>query len=185
MGIGVAALGNAVTAPVRAAELPKFDGGGLQFVGLRPVEVLPDLVLFRLKGGALRLASMKEKPILLNFWASWCALCRTELPMLDALQKSRASALTVLAVSTDHDGSDKVERFVNSLHLSALALFRDPSGYIAHASADNPHAAPFALYGMPITYCVGSSGTVVGYVNGAADWVSPDGDRLIKFLKAT
>jgi hypothetical protein len=65
-----------------------------------------------------------------------------------------------------------------------LPLFRDPSGYVAHPPAENPHGARFVLYGMPITYCVGSSGTIVGYVSGAANWTGRDGERLIDYLKS-
>ena len=183
-GIGALAIGAlpALSRASRAVELPACDGNDLQFVLLRPPSALPDLLLFRLGGGAQRLVALKGKPMLLNFWASWCALCRTELPMLDALQKRHHADLSILAISVEQDEPARLERFTRSLELSALPLFRDPSGYVAHASADNPHNAPFALYGMPITYCVGASGKVVGYVSGAANWTSPDGERLIEYL---
>ncbi len=185
-GIGAVAIGTmpALSRASLAAALPAFDENDLRFVLLRPQNMLPDIVLFRLEGGARHLSALKGKPILLNFWASWCALCRTELPMLDALQKTHGSDLSVLAISVDHDEPIKLERFAKSLHLSRLPLFRDPSGYVAHTSAENPHGAPFVLYGMPITYCVGSSGTTAGYVSGAANWTGRDGERLIDYLKS-
>jgi thiol-disulfide isomerase/thioredoxin len=119
-GIGAVAIGTmpALSRASRAAALPAFDDDGLQFVLLRPQSMLPDIVLFRLEGGVRHLRPLKGKPILLNFWASWCALCRTELPMLDALQKTHGSDLSVLAISVDRDEPIKLERFAKSLHLS-------------------------------------------------------------------
>lgn len=53
---------------------------------------------------------------------------------------------------------------------------------MAHADAENAREAPFALYGMPITYAISGSGTVVGYMPGEADWSSTAAGDLIAYL---
>jgi hypothetical protein len=91
----------------------------------------------------------------------------------------------VVAVSEDRGPREAVARFVKSLELKALPIFLDPNGYVAHSDANNVKKAPFALYGMPITYAVSSSGELVGYIPGDADWSSPAADDLIAYLGRT
>jgi thiol-disulfide isomerase/thioredoxin len=65
--------------------IPSFESGRYQFTILRPQIEIPPIRLFGLDGKTIDLSSLRGKPILLNFWATWCAACRTELPILDRL----------------------------------------------------------------------------------------------------
>lgn len=180
----------AVLAPGEAAaieaDVPRFESGRYQFTILRPAQELPPLRLFRLEGGTTDLSALRGKPILLNFWASWCAACRMELPALDRIYPDAwRGRVHVAAISEDRGPRETVAHFVKSLDLKALPIFLDPNGYVAHSDTNNVKKAPFALYGMPITYAVSSSGELVGYMPGDADWSSPAADDLIAYLGRT
>jgi thiol-disulfide isomerase/thioredoxin len=164
-----------------AAQPPAFTSGRYQFTLLRPQQMLPSVRLFHLNGGSLDLASFLGRPLLLNFWATWCAACRIELPALDKLRERRRG-LNIIAVSEDRRDREWVGRFVQSLTIRNLPVYLDPNGYVAHSDIDNRTGAPFALYGMPITYLIASSGLVLGYMPGAADWAEPSANALIDYL---
>ncbi len=162
---------------------PAFTSGRYQFTLLRPQQILPSARLFHLDGGSLDLASFRGRPLLLNFWATWCSACRIELPALDQLRESRKD-LTIIAVSEDRGTREQVGRFVRSLSIRNLPIYLDPNGYVAHSDVENRTGAPFSLYGMPITYLIGSSGRMLGYMPGAADWTAPPAQALIDYLES-
>ena len=179
----VASLASPAIASPQAVDIPTFESGRYQFTIIRPQRELPSIRLFRLEGGTIDLSLLRGKPILLNFWASWCAACRTELPILERQYRSAwQNNLHVVAVSEDWSSRQAVERFVKALKLQTLPIYLDPSGYLAYSDSANSRNAPFALYGMPITYLIAGSGRVVGYMPGAADWSSPAANDLIEYL---
>lgn len=162
---------------------PYFQSGRFQFTLLKPTPSLPSLVLFPLHGKAIDLASLRGRPILINFWATWCDACRIELPVLDRLaQRYRGSELAIVAIAEDRAERGVVERFAQKQSIRKLNIYLDPSGYVAFSDAENKRRAPFALYGMPITYAVTASARIIGYMPGAADWESADAGRLLEFL---
>jgi thiol-disulfide isomerase/thioredoxin len=162
-------------------EAPLFRSGNFEFTTIRPQFQLPSVRLFGLEGGTIDLASLRGRPILLNFWASWCAACKTELPLLDRLHAS--ADVHVVAVSEDQGGRAVVTPFVKALGIRRLPIYLDPNGYVGHSDPDNARNAPFALYGMPITYLIANSGLVVGYMPGSADWDSAQANALIDYLR--
>ncbi len=164
------------------SKAPFFQSGRFQFTTIRPQRELPSARLFGLDGKTTDLVSLRGRPILLNFWASWCAACKIELPILDRLVGEKD--IHVVAISEDRGDREAVTRFTDSLKLRRLPIYLDPNGYVAHSDPDNTRNAPFALYGMPITYLIASSGLVVGYMPGAADWEDTSAKALIEYLRS-
>ncbi len=92
----------------------------------------PVLELELIDGTAFNLVDHRGKVVVLNFWASWCAPCREEMPAIDTFYRShRADGLEVIAVSIDAPRDlDKVRRIVKNYSFAAsLAFGRQASGY--------------------------------------------------------
>ena len=134
----------------------------------------------RLGKGTLDLTSLRGKVVLVNFWATWCPACRTELPILDRLAGNGRADLAVVAITTDRDRS-LVAPFVKKLNLRHLTIGFDPGGLVARAGASDGVDTPFALYGMPISFLLGVTGQVEGYLTGEADWLSIEASRLFDY----
>lgn len=75
----------------------------------------PDVQFAKLDGGNLRLSDLRGRVVLLNFWATWCIPCRSEIPALSAMEKSLGSeGLTIVGVSYD-DTPDLIQDFQKDL----------------------------------------------------------------------
>ncbi len=119
--IGVLVMSNRVTllASSRlAAWLPNLEGR-LKPIGIQPVQpktgqdfpAAPDVQFSKLDGSPLKLKDLRGRVVLLNFWATWCIPCRSEIPSLSAMQKDFESrGLSVIGVSYD-DTADLVQQF--------------------------------------------------------------------------
>jgi thiol-disulfide isomerase/thioredoxin len=135
-----------------------------------------------LNGATSRFSRFRGKIVLMNLWATWCPACRQELPALDALQQAMGrDGLQVIAVSVDRGDRRSVERYINDRRIRNLQVFVDPDARIAHYEGSADRNAPFALYGMPISYVISRSGEVQGYVMGEADWSSDAARKLLAY----
>lgn len=83
----------------------------------------PDFTLASKEGGNVRLQEQLGNVVLINFWASWCAPCREELPYLEALQQEYADlGFTILAVNVDQDPA-KAEVLLQDIEVTFPVLF--------------------------------------------------------------
>lgn len=124
---------------------------GIAHAGARPVTgaslqqvpvVSRQHVLKTLDGKALTLESLQGEVVVVNFWASWCAPCRRELPVLNALQAEIASkGGRVLAVSID-DQLDNVRHFVRANKLTLPIAQDGPDGLARQLDLDH---VPFTM----------------------------------------
>jgi thiol-disulfide isomerase/thioredoxin len=125
---------------------------------LQPPGVLPDLAFVTLEGARLALSALRGKPLVLNFWATWCGPCVLELPALDRLA---ASGVTVVAASTDHGGADIVKPFLARHGIGHLRVVLDPGNESTHAAG---------VVGFPTTLIIDAQGRLRGRLEGPADW---------------
>ena len=157
---------------------PVFEAGRSQFTVVRPRAAMPQLRLQDVQGKDVVLTARPGRITLVNFWATWCAACRLDLPVLASLAGSRPDRLDVVAICTDTKDLRKIRAFLGGLAVQNLACYVD-----AYATAAEASASVFPLVGMPVTYLVGASNHVEGYITGAPDWLSPAGARLLQFYR--
>jgi thiol-disulfide isomerase/thioredoxin len=98
--------------------------------------------------GTADLGDLQGKPVVLNFWATWCPPCRAEMPELDALSRDR-SDIRVLAVDVQEDAAE-VDRFRAALSLD-LSIALDVDGQVW---------ARYQSRGLPTTYLIDRNGTI-------------------------
>ncbi len=117
----------------------------------------PEFSLPRLEGGEIRLSEFRGRPVLINFWASWCAPCRAEMPELERVaQEYEAAGLVVVGINQLED-PETVAQFVQEFSLTfPIALDRDGT-----TSRD------WQVYGIPQTYLVDANGII------RKAWVGP------------
>jgi peroxiredoxin len=134
----------------------------------------PDFVLKDIHGKIVSLAQFKGKPILLNFWATWCGPCREELPsmqrMHDASKKN--GGFHIIAISIDRFNMKKVNQYAQDLNLSFPVLL-DP---------DRSVRKSYFIRGLPTSYLIDSEGKLRGFISGARNWDSPASLELMKSL---
>jgi cytochrome c biogenesis protein CcmG, thiol:disulfide interchange protein DsbE len=109
------------------------------------------------------LSQLRGKPVVLNFWASWCAPCVEEMPSLVQLQKQLGDKVTVLAVSEDAD-NNAYQQFVRDHNVDLLTV-RDVRQNVN------------GLYGtfkFPETYVIDKDGVIRRKFIGAIDWSNPE-----------
>jgi peroxiredoxin len=119
----------------------------------------PDFTLTDLSGQPLTLSSYRGKVVLLDFWATWCAPCREEIPRLIDLQdKYRQEGLQVIGVSMD-DGADPVRDFYQHLKMNYPVV-------MGTAKTGEQYGG---VLGLPIAFVIGRDGTISKKHIGATD----------------
>jgi thiol-disulfide isomerase/thioredoxin len=132
---------------------------------------LPEFVLNDPAGKQLRLSSLKGKPLLVNLWATWCAPCVAELPMLDALAAQHTDQLKVLTVSQDGPKSDKVANFLAARGVKELEPWLDPElAMMGHYQAGT----------LPLSILYDADGREVWRFTGPREWGDAESARLVE-----
>lgn len=105
-----------------AALLLALGGVAIGWQSLRPAVTPRDaaraFTVRTLDGRTLRLSELRGRPVILDFWATWCVPCRTSMPLLSAMQSRYASrGLFVVGLSVDDGTPEAVQRFAERLHV--------------------------------------------------------------------
>jgi thiol-disulfide isomerase/thioredoxin len=121
-------------------------------------EPVPDLTLETLDGASIDLAKQDGRLLLVNFWATWCAPCREEIPDLKALHSDlEEDGLTVIGVALDRKGREVVDPFVDQHEIN----------YPIVVDAEGTAEAEFGpIPGLPTTILVTPDGQITKRVVG-------------------
>lgn len=115
----------------------------------------PPFSLESLSGGQVSLAQHRGAVVLINFWATWCVPCRTEMPWLVELHETFGRDLRILAVAMDEDGATSVSPFAKRFKLPFPVLL----GTEAVADA-------YKVEALPATVLIDRSGVEVSRTDG-------------------
>ena len=138
-----------------------------------PVAV-PEAVLLDAEDGEHALADYKGKWVVLNFWATWCAPCRREMPSLERLQAAMPE-LAVVPVATGRNAVEGIRRFFEEAGVKTLPILRDPQSQLAHS---------MGVMGLPVTVILNPEGQEVARLIGEAEWDSDSAKAVLGALMA-
>jgi peroxiredoxin len=123
-------------------------------------------------GRRLSLVSLRGKVVLLNFWASWCSECRSEMPMFEQLHREfAAQGLSVIGINA-REGTEAIRGYAKELRLT-FSLVLDPKGQIN---------AAYGVIGLPATFLIGRDRRPVARAVGPRDWESAPAKAIIQAL---
>lgn len=113
------------------------------------VTKLPDFSLVDLHGQSHSISEWAERPLLINFWATWCAPCLREMPMLQTLQQERiAQPLEVIGIAIDRVAD--VEAFINETGVTyPILVGQSEAMEAAEKFGDSFVALPFTVFTSP------------------------------------
>lgn len=153
--VALAAAGAAAFAVLMGGGTPDPIGRGT---------LAPDFTLPRLSDGKpVRLADLRGRVVLVNFWATWCEPCEAEMPAMERLHAELGGAdFELLAISVDDEAAD-VGAFRERLQLS-FPILLDPDESVARA---------YQTFRYPETLLVGPDGVIVERYIGGKDWDAP------------
>ena len=137
--------------------------------------VLPEIGLVTETDAPAALAAYQSQWVLLNFWATWCAPCRAEMPTLQALETAMGDDFSVVTVATGRNSVEGIDKFFAEAAITSLPKLRDPKSELARN---------MGVLGLPLTVILNPSGEEVARLIGDADWNSADAKAMFAALMA-
>jgi cytochrome c biogenesis protein CcmG/thiol:disulfide interchange protein DsbE len=149
-----AGKGNSLVARVAADAAPAAPPFSLEVLWSR-AETWPAPARRGLADGRLQLQELRGRPVVLNFWASWCIPCRDEAPVLNSSARAHAGEVVFLGIN------------VQDLKSDARAFSREfDTPYVSVRDGENRTYEEYGLTGVPETYYVDAEGRIVAHSPG-------------------
>ena len=131
-----------------------------------------DVIFMDINQKNVNLDDFKGKLIILNFWATWCAPCKEEMPSLDNLQSNtKLNNLKIFPINIGQEDLSKSESFFKQLNIKNLDIYIDPPITLAKK---------FSLRGVPTTILFNKEGKEFARIMGSIDF---NDEEFINWLK--
>jgi thiol-disulfide isomerase/thioredoxin len=154
---------------LRVGDMKKLNFGAVP-------QALPAVALTDDAGAERSLAEWSGKVLVVNFWATWCAPCRVEMPALDRLQGAMGSDdFQVLTVATGRNAMPAITKFFDEAGVTRLQILRDERQKLAR---------DLGILGLPVTLILDREGREVARLIGDAAWDGPEAQALLAALVA-
>ena len=163
------------TALILGANLASADVAALRDGDMKKLMLLdapiavPEAMLLDAEDAEHALADYRGKWVVLNFWATWCAPCRHEMPSLDRLQ-TEMPEIAVVPVATGRNAVEGIKRFFDEAGVKNLPILRDPQSELARA---------MHVMGLPVTVIINPQGQEVARLIGDAEWDSDSAKAIL------
>ena len=134
----------------------------------------PDFTVYDLEGNAHKLSDFRGKPVLLNFWASWCGPCQMEMPDFQKYYESHGDQVNFVIVNLTDGQQETVE---------SASAFIEEKGYSfpVYYDTDIDAAMKYGVSAVPVSYFIDAEGYFVAWAQGAlsADMLQQGMDLLL------
>lgn len=130
--------------------------------GETTVETAPDFTMTDASGTEVKLSDFFGKPVVLNFWASWCGPCKSEMPHFEDAYQKYGEDINFVVVNLTDGARETVE---------SASGFIEEQGYTfpVYFDTNTEGAVTYGTYSIPVTYFIGADGVPVAQANGALD----------------
>jgi thiol-disulfide isomerase/thioredoxin len=110
----------------------------------------PDWTLSDLEGRTVSLAGLRGKPVVVDFWATWCTPCEFQIPILNEVHERYGDRVEIVGVAVDVDGRDVVAPFAEERAIAYRVVL-----------GDEELAQKYGARGFPSLYVVGKDGNIL------------------------
>ena len=137
---------------------------------------VPTTEFVSIDGESRQLSDYQGQYVLLNFWATWCAPCRKEMPQLAALQEEYGGDyFQVVTIATGRNPPPAIKKFFAKLGVSNLPMHRDPKQQLARE---------MGVSGLPVVMLIDPEGKEIGRLTGPAEWDSESAKAIVAAMIA-
>ena len=126
------------------------------------IPAAPDFTVYDIDGDAVSLSDFIGKPVIINFWASWCGPCKMEMPEFEEKYEELGGDIQFLMVNLTDGNRETID---------TASAFIEESGYTfpLYFDTDQDAAYTYGVYSIPSTYFIGADGSAVAMAQGAID----------------
>lgn len=122
----------------------------------------PDFTIYDSDGNSINLSDIEDKPIVLNFWASWCPPCKNEMPYFDTVYLELGDEIQFLMVDLADGNRETVEKGMTFIEDEGFS-------FPVYFDTANEAGSIYGVRSIPTTYFIDKDGYIVTGVQGAID----------------